>query len=121
MSSTRQMRLVGAQVAALLTLAFSLLYVSVFYDPSLAKYSVRGVTLLAIFLSVVAFVLSVRIRSPTVGWTLILGGLAIQIPPVQAIAERGAVQIPGPILGVIFFSPILILGVVKLVMMRRLS
>jgi hypothetical protein len=37
----------------------------------------------------------------------------MQIPPLQAIAEAGKVLVPGPILGVVSFAPILLLGAAK--------
>jgi len=35
------------------------------------------------------------------------------VPPVEALAAAGAVVIPGPILGVMSYAIILVLGVVK--------
>src|ERR1035437_5343743 len=113
MPSLKRTRLIAADVVAAVTLVFSLFYTLGFYYPSLAAYTGRESALLAIILSVVAFILCVRIRSGAVAGMLIAGGIIMQIPPVQALAEAGAVVVPGPILGVISFAIILILGIVK--------
>jgi hypothetical protein len=109
MAPRARVRWLAANLAAAATVAFSVLYLLGFY----AGITFRGAALLAIFLSVASFLLSLRIRSVSVAVMLTLAGLLIQIPPVQAIAEAGTVAYPGPILGVVFFVPILILGLVK--------
>jgi len=75
--------------------------------------------LVPIFLSVVAFALCVRIRSPAVAGMLIAGGVIMLIPPLQAIAQAGMIAVPGPIFGVISFADILVLGLVKAVGLRK--
>ena len=72
-----------------------------------------------IFLSIVAFALCVRIRSPAVAGMLIAGGVIMLIPPLQAIEQAGAIAVPGPIFGVISFADILVLGLVKAVGLRK--
>ena len=114
-------RQVAGQAAAAVTLFLCALYGANFYDPGLVGFSVRGGTIAADVLSAVAFVLSLRIRSMSIAGMLTAGGLVIQVPPVQAIAEAGAVSVPGPIFGVIFFAPILVLGVIKAVGLRKAS
>jgi hypothetical protein len=83
------------------------------------EFAVKAASVFAIILSVVAFVLSVRIRSSAVAGMLVLGGILMLVPPVQAIAEAGGVSFPGPILGVIFFAPLLVLGLVKAALNSR--
>jgi hypothetical protein len=114
MPSSKQIRLILAQVISGLALLFALLYTIGFYDSSL-KVSIagRGSTLFAIFFAVVGFVLALKIRAPPVATLLTLGGIVIWIPPLGAIVSAGAILFPGPILGVISFSPILGLGIVK--------
>jgi hypothetical protein len=111
--SRNRARLIAAELAAAVTLLFSLLYTAAFYDHSLAPYTGRVSELVPIFLSIVAFALCLRISSPAVAGMLIAGGIIMQIPPLQAIADAGAIVVPGPIFGVISFADILILGVVK--------
>jgi len=94
-------------------LLFSLIYLVGFYDQSFAAYAGRGAGLIVLVSSVVAFVLSVRLRSPAIAGMLIAAGIFMQVPPVQAIADAGTVAFPGPILGVIFFALVLVLGLVK--------
>ena len=117
--SLTRARLIAAELAAAVTLLFCSLYTAAFYDPGLAPYTGRESELVPIFLSVVAFVLCVRIRSPAVAGMLMAGGVIMQIPPLQAIAQAGVIAVPGPIFGVISFADILILGVVKAVGLRR--
>lgn len=95
-----------------LTLLLGLSYTIGFYDSSLAL-NVQALTILAIILAAISFVAALKIRVPLVATLLTLGGIIILIPPLNAIVSDGAISIPGPILGVIFFSPILILGLVK--------
>ena len=104
-----EVRRYAANLAAAATLAFSVLYLLGFY----AGITFRGASLLAIFLSIAAFLVSLRIKSVSVAAMLTLAGLLIQIPPLQAIAVAGTIAYPGPILGVVFFIPILILGLAK--------
>lgn len=111
MVTTRAARLALAQVMAGATLLLALIYTAGFYDSAMRVG--RGTTLFAIALSILAFGASLKIRSGLVAGVLIASGAIILIPPVIAILDAGAVTIPGPILGVIFFSPILVLGVVK--------
>jgi len=110
--SSRRPRLVAGEFAAAVTLFLSAYYAVRYFEPSLPALA-KGITIIAIVLSVVAFVLAVRVRSPAVAGMLIAGGTLMQIPPLQAILQAGTVAYPGPILGVVFFSPILILGLVK--------
>jgi hypothetical protein len=112
-----RVRLVLSIVFAFGTLSVSSLYAMSFYHlipPGLDK----GSSIIAIILSVIAFVLCLRIKSYVDGVVLIMAGIVMQIPPVQAIIGDGRILIPGPILGVIFFCPILILGLVKLATSR---
>ncbi len=117
MASSAKVRGLAANLAAAATVALSVLYLLGFY----AGITFRGAALLAIFVSIAAFLLSLRIRSVSVAAMLMLAGLLIQIPPIQAIAEAGTIAYPGPILGVIFFIPILILGLVKAATSLRAS
>jgi hypothetical protein len=55
----------------------------------------------------------VGLRSGAVAVLLVIAGLLRQIPPLQAILEAGTIAVPGPILGAIFFAPVLVLGIVK--------
>jgi hypothetical protein len=106
-------RLLLSAVFALGTLFVSSLYTFAYYHiipEGLSKDS----AIIAIILSIIAFVLCIRIKSYAVGGLLTLGGILMQIPPVQAIISVGTIAVPGPILGVIFFCPVLILGLVKL-------
>ncbi|HUI01614.1 MAG TPA: hypothetical protein VLX56_08300 [Nitrososphaerales archaeon] len=118
MSSRRKARLVVAELLAVLALLLAMLYTARFYDPSIpsiATYTGAGTSILAIVFAVAAFLVSLRIRSPPIAGMLVVGGILMLVPPLQAIAEAGAVVVPGPILGVVFFAPILILGLVKAV------
>jgi hypothetical protein len=112
-NSRNRARLIAAELAAAVTLLFSLLYTAAFYDHALAPYTGRLSELVPIFLSIVAFALSWRIRSPAVAGMLIAGGIIMQIPPLQDIAYAGAIVVPGPIFGVMSFADALVLGVVK--------
>jgi hypothetical protein len=118
-TTSRRVRLIAAELAAAVTLLFSSLYTAAFYDPDLAPYTGRESELVPIFLSIVAFALCVRIRSPAVAGMLIAGGVIMLIPPLQAIAQAGAIAVPGPIFGVISFADILVLGLVKVVGLRK--
>jgi hypothetical protein len=118
-TTSRRVRLIAAGLAAAVTLLFSSLYTAAFYDPGLAPYTGRESELVPIFLSIVAFALCVRIRSPAVAGMLIAGGVIMLIPPLQAIAQAGMIAVPGPIFGVISFLDILILGLVKAVGLRK--
>ena len=89
-----------------------LFYTIGFYDSDLAL-NVKGLTILAIILSAISFVSALKIRAPLVASLLTIAGIIIWIPPLNAIVTDRAILIPGPILGVIFFSPIVILGLVK--------
>jgi uncharacterized protein YacL len=112
-----RVKFVVSIILALGVFFVSSLYVLTFYDlvpPSLDK----GSSIIAIVLSVIAFVLSFRIKSYAIGGLITLGGILLQIPPVQAIIAAGGIVIPGPILGVIFFCPVLILGLIILVRSR---
>jgi hypothetical protein len=113
----QKLRLVFAEIAAGLTLAVSALYPIGFYDKALAAG--RGTTLLAIGLSIVAFVLCLKIKSLLVGSLLIFGGVLLQLPQVLAIISERAIEVPGPIFGVISFSPVLIFGITKTVRSRK--
>jgi hypothetical protein len=113
MSSKNRVRLLAADAAAALTLILAASYFLNFYGALGPNFAAKGASIFAIVLSIVAFVLCVRIKSYPVAGMLILGGILMQIPPVQAIAEAGGVSFPGPILGVIFFAPLLVLGLVK--------
>ena len=106
-------RLILGQVLAGLTLVFALIYTLSFFDASLAASTGRGYALAAIALSIVAFVACVKLRSVLVAGILTLSGIIMMVAPVEAIAAAGAVVIPGPILGVISYSIILVLGVAK--------
>ena len=114
----RKVRLLAAELAAALTLLFSLLYTVGFYEATLAAYSGRGSGLLAITSSVVAFALSARIRSPAVAGMLVSGGVIMLTAPIPAIMEAGMIAYPGPILGVISFGIIIIFGLVKAIDLR---
>lgn len=117
MTSPRKARLIAAELTAAITLFLAVLYVARFYNPTLPALATytggAGSALLAIFLSIATFVLSLRVRSPAIAGILIAAGVLMQVPPLQAIAEAGAILIPGPVLGVISFAPILVLGVAK--------
>jgi hypothetical protein len=114
MSELKQIRLVLSEVISGVTLVLALLYTIRFYDSSfLATLTVRGETLVAIALAAISFVLALRIRAPVVAGLLTLSGIVILIPPIGAIISDRAILIPGPILGVIFFSPIFVLGIGK--------
>lgn len=122
MVAVRSARLTASELIAAATLVLASLYTARFYDPripSIATFTGAGTSLLAIIFSIFAFVLSLRIRSRVVAGSLIVGGVLMQIPPLQAIAEAGAVAVPGPILGVVFFAPVLMFGVVKATGLRR--
>jgi hypothetical protein len=117
-TATRRARKAGAELAAGLTLLFASISTVGFYDHVLAAYTGKGYGLLAIALSVVAFALSLRVRSPAVAVMLISAGVLMQVPPVQAMVEAGMVAVPGPILGVISFGIILQLGLAKAIGLR---
>ena len=122
MVAARSARLTAAELTAAATLVLASLYTARFYDPripSIATYTGAGTSLLAIMFSIVAFALSIRIRSRVVACSLIVGGVVMQIPPLQAIAEAGVIAVPGPILGVVFFAPVLVFGVVKAIGLGR--
>jgi hypothetical protein len=115
-----RIKFVASIVLALGVLFVSSLYELSFYGaipPGLDK----GSSIIAIVLSVIAFVLSFRIKSFAIGGLITLGGILMQIPPVQTIFVAGEIAVPGPILGVIFFCPVLILGVIKLARSRTAS
>ncbi|MDA4132327.1 MAG: hypothetical protein OK454_04280 [Thaumarchaeota archaeon] len=118
-TTSRRVRLIAAELAAAVTLLFSSLYTAAFYDHSLAPYTGRESELVPIFLSIVAFALCVRIRSPAVAGMLIAGGVIMLIPPLQTIAQAGRIAVPGPIFGVISFLDILVLGLAKAGGLRR--
>jgi hypothetical protein len=118
-TTSRRVRLIAAELAAAVTLLFSSLYTAAFYDHSLAPYTGRESELVPIFLSIVAFALCVRIRSPAVAGMLIAGGAVMLIPPLQAIVQAGMIAVPGPIFGVISFLDILVLGLIKASGLRK--
>jgi hypothetical protein len=122
LTKASQARLIVADFSAAVTLLLSALYIARFYDPALPSLATftggGGSALLAIFFSIVAFVLSLRIKSSAIAGMLIVAGVMMQIPPLQAIAEAGKVLVPGPILGVVSFAPILLLGAVKAIGVR---
>jgi hypothetical protein len=121
MNTTKnRIRLICALVISVITLLLALLYVLKFYDSSLA-ISVKGSALITIALSVVAFVTALKLRSLLVGVLLTIAGVLMFVPPVSAIVADGKVTFPGPILGVISFSPILVLGIAKLITTSRRS
>jgi hypothetical protein len=121
MNTTKnRIRLICALVISVITLLLALLYVLKFYDSSLT-ISVKGSALIAIALSVVAFVTALKLRSPLVGVLLTIAGMLMFVPPVSAIVADGTVTFPGPILGVISFSPIIVLGIAKLITTSRRS
>jgi hypothetical protein len=113
MNRVGRARLILAQLLAGLTLLFAVIYILGFYDATLAASAGRGTALTAIALSVVAFVACVKLRSSIVAGLLTLSGIIMMVPPVEALAAAGAVVIPGPILGVMSYAIILVLGVVK--------
>jgi hypothetical protein len=112
-SNVTRIRLLIAEVTSGATLLLSLLYTVNFYDSSFPINTIKGETLIAIALSVVAFVLALKIRTFLVAALLTVAGIVIWIPPVAAIIEDKAILVPGPILGVIFFAPIIGLGIAK--------
>lgn len=112
MVTFNQARLNAAYEFSVLTLLLGLSYMVEFYDSSLAL-NVRGLTILAIILGAISFVAALKIRASLVAILLTLSSIIILIPPLNAIVSDGTISIPGPIFGVIFFSPILVLGLVK--------
>jgi hypothetical protein len=108
---TGSSRLFLAEIISGITLILAVLYPLGFYGVGVA---VRGSTILSVVLAAVAFLLALKIRAPLVAILLSIGGIIIWIPPLAAIIAQGTVLIPGPILGVVSFSPIFILGIVKL-------
>jgi hypothetical protein len=110
-------RLVLSIIFALGTLFSSSVYSLTYYHIIPAGLS-RGSAVIAIILSVIAFALCVRINSKVVGGALTMAGILILLPPVQAIISDGRILVPGPIYGVLFFCPVLILGMVKLARSR---
>jgi hypothetical protein len=108
-----KIRFVISMILALGTLFVCSLYAFSFYGLVPAGLD-KGSSIIAIILSTMAFVLCIRIKSYAVGGLLTVGGILLQIPPVQTIVTEGTITIPGPILGVIFFCPVLIFGLVKL-------
>ena len=115
----RRIRLFFALIFSGISLLLSLLYTLRYFNFDIAIGPNKGTTLIALGLSAVAFVTAVKLRSPLVGVILTISGLIIIAPPVSAIMADGMITIPGPILGVIFFSPILALGVAKLITTRN--
>jgi hypothetical protein len=65
----------------------------------------RGTTLIALGLSVVAFILALRIRSLVVASFLTVAGVMMWTPALATIIAERAIVYPGPILGIISFSP----------------
>jgi hypothetical protein len=112
MVTLNQARLNLASGLSGLTLLLGLFYMIGFYDSSLAL-NVKGLTILAIVLAAISFVSALKIRAPLIAALLTIAGIIIWIPPLNAIVTDRAILIPGPVLGVIFFSPIVILGLVK--------
>ena len=108
-------RLVIAQMLAAATVAMAAIYTMGFLDKFLEVGVARISGLIAIALSVAAFALSIKLRSAVVVELLIAGGVIIMMPPVIAIVAAKAIAFPGPILGVISYSPILGLGIAKAV------
>jgi hypothetical protein len=121
MRKVSQARLIVGQVLAGLTLLLAVIYTIGLYDATLAVSAGRGLSLAAIALSVAAFVACVRLRSSIVAALLILGGIIMIVPPFAAIAAAGTIVIPGPILGVMSYAIILVLGAVKAAGLRRRS
>jgi hypothetical protein len=80
-----RIRLILSVIAALATLAMSAIYVLGFYDASFTTNVGRESAVHAILLSVITFVLCLKIRSFAVGGLLILAGVLMQLPPVLAI------------------------------------
>jgi hypothetical protein len=119
LSSKNRVRLLAAEAAAAVTLTLAASYFLRFYGVLGPEFAVREASVFAIVLSIVAFVLCVRIKSYAVAGMLVLGGILMQVPPVQAIVQAGGVSYPGPILGVIFFAPLLVLGLVKAALNTR--
>jgi hypothetical protein len=107
-----------ASVFSGISLLLSLLYTLTYFDINLTIGPSKGTTLVSLGLSVVAFVTTLKVKSHLVGVLLTISGLIIIIPPVSAIIADGTITYPGPILGVVFFSPILALGIAKLVTSR---
>ncbi|SRR5579863_3696474 len=119
MNHFTQLRLIFAYLTSGATLALALVYTVAFYDSTFKFLAGRGLTLYAIALAVVAFVAALRLRAIVVALFLTLAGLAIWVPPIDAIILEGAIRVPGPILGVIFFAPIFGLGFAKFVTVYR--
>jgi len=119
LSSKNRVRLLAADAAAAVALTLAALYFLRFYGVVGAEFAVREASVIAVILSIVAFVLCTRIKSSAVAGMLLLGGILMQVPPVQAIVEAGGVSYPGPILGVVFFAPLLVLGLVKAALNAR--
>jgi hypothetical protein len=113
MDTSKHIRVIIAQTVSGITLLLALLYTIGYYDTSLAVSADIRATLLALALSIVAFGLAMKIRTPLVATLLVSAGMVIWIPPISAIIADKAILIPGPILGVISFSPILGLGIAK--------
>jgi hypothetical protein len=114
-----QIRLLVAQILAGVTFLMTVIYTLGFYDSSLTFGLGRISALSAIALSILAFITSLRLKSNLVAGFLILGGIIMQIAPIQALIASGAIRVPGPIYGVLSFSPLLILGIVKALTSRK--
>ncbi len=108
-------RLVIAQMLAAATVAMAAIYTMGFLDKFLEVGVAKISGLIAIALSVAAFALSIKLQSTVVAELLIAAGIIIMMPPVIAIVAAKAIVFPGPILGVISYSPILVLGIAKAV------
>src|ERR1039457_4471285 len=113
MTMANRVRLVVAQILAAITLIMALIYTAGFYDSSLSAGNIgRSSALIAIVLSIVAFAVSVKLRSGLIAGLLIASGIIMMIPPTVALVAAGAIVVPGPIYGIIFYAIILALGIV---------
>jgi hypothetical protein len=120
--ANQRRRYMLAQLLAAATLAFALVYTVGFFSKSLDIASERNSAFAAIGLSVAAFAMAIKIRSMVVAGLLTASGIIMLTPPIEALAAVRVILIPGPILGVIFYAPILGLGIAKAVtstMMKR--
>lgn len=110
----KSIRLVIAIAVAVAALIMASFYTGNFLNKSLLPSVGRISGLSAIGLGISAFVLAIKLKSIVVAGLLIAAGAIIMVPPVTAISEVGTIIFPGPILGVIAYSPILGLGISKI-------
>ena len=85
---------------------------------------VSGATMIGfivIGLSIVSFLLSLRLKSSMISLLLIASGVIIMIPPIMAILATRVIIFPGPILGVIAYSAILGLGIAKSISSAKMA